>query len=688
MEQYFQLALLSLGAGALYASLAQGLLLTYRSSGVVNFAFGAMAMSGAYVYSELRTTGDLMVPPLPNPVELLAALARAVGVDVHGPNWPTFVSRGGPMATIPAFLLAMAWSAALGLVCYVLVFRPLRRAPQLAKIVASVGLMLTLQAVVVIRFTTNPRSVPPLFPRSTVQVLGVQVPVDRIYLALVAVGLTLAVAAVYRFTRLGWATEAAAEDEKGAQLTGLSPNRLAAVNWTVSALFAGGMGILFSTITALSPSNFTLYVLPALAAVLIGGLRSFTGAAAAAFAIAALQQIATLLQQDVGWLPSTGLAEAIPLVLIVIAILVNGQRLPTRDSDAVQRLPAAPEPTRPLVPFVVVGLAAVAGALWLPFDYRAGLLNSAAGVIIALSLVVLVGLLGQISLMQMALAGFGAVAMTRLAGDWSLPFPLAPILAALAAAALGLLVTLPALRIRGTHLAIVSLAFAMAFEAVVLRSPSVLDKGNEAVPPPSLFGVELGVNDSFPVGRDGSPNPGFVLVVLAIAAIACYLYVNLRRSPLGRNLLAVRSNERAAASAAISVPTVKFAGFAVAACLAGLAGALSAYRFEGVTADSFTTFTSLTVLAMAYLGGIGRLSGALVAGLLITGGLMSTVLRNVFHVPEYEGLFAGLGLVLTAVMNPEGIAGAIAATKAHLPSIRIRRSRPSTSQEVFAHGAP
>lgn len=679
MDAYLSALLLSLGSGALYASLAQGLLLTHRSSGVINFAHGAVALYGAYTYSELRLTGRLVVPPLPNPLAIVEAIGGLFGATIDLPDLPTFIGLGGPMGLLPALAISVAVGAAIGALTYHLVFRLMRGSPPLAKVVASVGLMLAMQAVVVLRFGTTPRSVQRILPSETIELLGQRVPADRLYLAVLAIAIAGVLAAVYRFTRFGWATEAASDNEKGAILTGISPDLLAIANWTAAAAIAVLMGVLFATITALSPDNFILFVLPAMGAMLLGGLRSFVWATVAAFAVAALQGISGPLSSDFTWLPSVGLSEGLPLLVIVIAMMLRGKSLPTRDSADSDRLPPAPVPSNGLRTLVLVAAPAVIGAIYLPYDYRAALTNSAIGVIMAISLVILVGLVGQISLMQMAIAGIAAVAMTRFAGSMGLPFPIAPILSAALAAALSLVAAIPALRLRGAHLAIITLAGALAFEALVLNNSSLLGVQNSWVNPPSVLGLDVGVGAEFPFGSSGTPSPWFGLFAIAGAVFACFVFYNLRRGPLGRRFLAVRANERAAAGAGIGVAQTKVAAFALAGFIAGLAGSMWAYQFESVSSATFGTLTSVTALAFVYLAGVSSMPGALVAGFLTVGGLGTQVIfEDLFHAASYEYLVGGLGLTMAAVAHPQGIAGDLAlGVRAITSRLQAKRSAVS-----------
>jgi branched-subunit amino acid ABC-type transport system permease component len=688
MQQYFQFALLGVGAGVLYAALAQGLVLAYRGSGVINIALGAMAMYIAYTYNGMRF-GRLMLPPLPNPLALVEGIAGWFGADLHLPNWPTFIDLGGPIPAVAAFPAALAIAALLGLTVHQFIFRLLRNAPALAKAVASVGIALTLRAIVALRFGTESVAVPRLLPNNVVTVWGARVPVDRFILLGVAVVIAVALTIMFRYTRVGLATRASAENERGATLLGLSPDRLAALNWMLSSVVAGGVGIMFASLTGLNPTDFVLYVIPALGAALAAKLDSFIIAGVAGLLIGVLQSLTLPLQSDLSWFPKTGAADGIPFLVIMVVMIVRGNKLPGRGSVMSMRLPAFPAPGshRRLalvgVPLVLLGL------VYLPFDLRSALINSLAGVVMALSFVVLVGMAGQISLMQMTIAGMAALAMTRLAGDWGLPFPLAPLLAVLVAAAAGLLAGLPALRVRGVHLAVLTLGAAYAFEKMVLVNGDFLRTSDVSgsVPEPKFLGLDFGINQRFPIGNKGAPSAWFGMFVLTIVLVSCFAVLRLRRSRTGLRFLAMRSNERAAVGLGIGLSANKIRAFSIAALFAGTAGTISAYQFEGVTASQYAALVSVTALATAYLGGISSVSGALLAGMLAVGGVNFRLAERLFHAGRWEPLLAGFGLILMAVLNPEGIAGALRQTRhkiVHWWNARAPRSARRAAPETAA----
>lgn len=682
MNSYLAFMLLGLGAGALYGALAQGLVLAYRGAGVVNFSHGAVTAYVAYTYSELRRSGRMPLLPLPNPLALVEGIVnRFFGGDLDLPDWPTFLGLGDPMGFVPALVVSLSVGMVIGLLVHFLVFRPMRDAPPLAKVVAAVGIMLVLQATITLRFGSESRSVGSILPTSGFHFAGVVIPWDRLLLAVVTLGLALVLTLLYRATRFGLATQAAAENEKGASLLGYSPDVLAGANWVLAMLLAGLVGILVSPITTISPVNFTLFVIPALAAALVARFTSFTVAAVAGLAIGMLDQLVQYLdtRPATDWLPR-GSRELVPFLVIAATMMVRGDTLPTRGALREGRLPSAPSPHRPglgVAVLLVVGFAAVS---FLQFDVRQAITTSLIGVILALSLVVLTGYVGQISLAQMAIAGFSAFALTWISGRWGVPFPLAPVLSALAATALGVLVGVPALRVRGVNLAVITLSLALVLEKMVFNNPTATQ--HDARPltahSPRMFGIGLGPFDPFLLGDDKIPSPVFGLLVLVVTCLMCLAVANLRRSTTGRRMLAVRSNEAAAAAAGVHVARVKLSAFALSSFVAGLGGALLAYQAGGrLSPQGFAALQSLSLLAVAYLGGIASIGGAIIAGITILGGLATVLFEKIVHIEAWQELASGLGLIVVAVMHPTGVAGAL---------YEQRRARRRRTQAVAPGG--
>ena len=688
MNEYLLFLVLGIGTGALYAALAQGVLVAYRGSGVVNLAQGAVAMYAAYTYYELHGNGRLFLPPIPNPLSILEGVAGWFGADLSLPDIPTFVTiKSGGLPVLPGILVSLLVAAALGYALHALVYRPLRHAPPLAKTVASVGVIIVLQATIALRFGSDARPAKPILPSNTIRLFDGLVKADRLWLAGIVVLLAVGLWALFRFTVFGLAARAAAGNEKGAVLLGYSPDALAARSWILSSVLTAFVGILAAPMVTLSPTILSLLVIPAIGAVLLARFESVAVATGAALAMGMVDQLMLLLlrKPQFQWLPSNGSRELVPLLVIVIALFVRGRSLPVRGSTDVERLPRAPENRRVGVLAGSLVVVFLVGQLVLGYEWRQALTVSAIGTIVALSLVVVTGFVGQISLAQMAIAGCGAFFLTRSAGEWGVPFPLAPVLAALVAAAVGLVIAIPAVRIRGVTLALVTLSFAYAVDQLVFNNPDLVGISANAVaaPSPSLFGYKFGPLDQ--LDHRGVPSVPFGLFVGIMMILAILAVVNLRRSPTGRRMLAVRANERAAASVGIDNARTKLLAFAVSSFLAGLAGGLLAYQSAGrVEPTSFAVMTSLSALAIAYLGGISSVGGAIAAGVLTAGGLGSTVLDKILHMGAWETLATGALLVVTAILNPEGIAAALRHTGEvirHLVHHRRAKAEPPAGSE-------
>ena len=656
MSQYVVFLLLGLGSGAVFGALALALVLTFRSSGVVNFATGAVALYSAYTYAFLRQ-GELLVPL---------------------PGVPKKIGLGGPLGLFPAVAISLVLAALLGVVLYGLVFRPLRTAPPVAKAVASIGVMLVIQAVLAASVGTGAVSVKAILPNDPVSWGGSLIPGDRLWFAAVIVVLTVVLALVFRLTRFGLTARAAAESEKGALVSGLSPERIAVANWALSSAVAGLSGILIAPIVPLVPVSYTLFIVPALAAALVGNFTALIPAVGAGLVIGMLQSELQFLQGKWSWLPQAGLAQLVPLAVILAYLVVRGRPLPTRGSLIQQALGRAPRPERVLVPAVVSTALGVVVLFATTGSIRAAVITSLTLAVISLSLVVVTGFAGQISLAQLTLAGVGAFSLSRLSVEWGVPFPFAPLLAALAATVIGVVIGLPALRIRGLPAAVVTVALAVALEAFWFRNTQFNGGlGGSKVPSPRLFGIDLGIGSG-----DDYPRIPFALLCLVVLLLVGLGVAWLRRSRLGAAMLAVRANERSAAAAGIDVARTKIVAFAIGAFVAGLGGALLGYQQTVADAEMFTAIGGLGLFATAYLAGITSLSGGLVAGVMGAGGLLPVLLDRALSIGEWYDVIMGVGLVLTVITNPEGVVG-----PAHELTARLRRGRrPATVDDADTDG--
>lgn len=645
-----QFVVLGLGMGAIYIGLGTGLLLVHRATGIINFAQGAMAMWGAFVFAQLRLDGTLVLP------------IGSIDLDRRPP-------------VLVAALIGLAMAFLLGLLVHYVIFRPVRHAPVLAQVVVSVAVMITLQALVVLRFGPNNIDVDSLIPEDSFALLGAEIPTRELYMAAIMVLLAAAVWAYLRFTRAGVATRAASENERAAVLMGFSPDRLAAVAQVVAIMLGTVAVILGSSLTGLNADNYTLLVVPALAVLLVARMESIATVVVAALLMGAFQSLINLLVTKPFWpqWAQSGLDQVIPFAVVMVILFVQGKRLPSRGSLQTIRLPDVAIPRFRPIPAAIMLVVGVAALSFTQGTWRFGITTSIIVMLLALSYVVLTGYLGQISLAQGAFAGAAGFCLSKVTTNWGIPFPISLILCALVATGLGMLVALPAFRIRGAQLAIITIAAALAIERFVFNNYTLSPPEGNPIADATLLGLDLGVRE----GRDLS-RIAFSLTVLVIAAILVWMVVRVASGDTGRAFLAVRANERAAASSGIDVRRTKLIGFAISAFIAGIAGCLIGFSRGQLSAESFSVFAGLQVLAVAYLGGITSVGGAVIAGILGPLGIVYTLLRGVFDLGDYYLLISGLGLIITAILNPVGIAGAAREQVAWLRR-KLSRTPPPSS---------
>ncbi|WP_433632578.1 ABC transporter permease subunit [Nocardia sp. CA-120079] len=630
--EHLTFLLMGLGSGAVFGALALAVVLTYRSSGVINFAAGAIALFAAYFYAFLRQ-GELLVLV---------------------PGFPATVRLGNPLGQWPAMALALAVSAIVGAVLYILVFRPLRRAPAVAKAVAALGISLFIPALLAARLGTSAIVVDPIYPSGVWRSSDFSMPHDRIYLACTVVLLAVALVVWLRFSRFGLATRAVASSERGAYLSGMSPGRTAVYNWMLSSVVAGLAGILIAPIAPLARVSYTLFIVPALAAAVVARFELLLVAVAAGLGIGMVQSWFQYLTTQFSVLPTSGLAELVPLILILVVLVVRARPLPSRGAVVVQTLGSAPRPARPLIGTAAVAIIATTLLPVLDDRLRNGLITSVIMAVIALSIVVVTGYAGQISLAQLTIAGVAAFLVGPLTRAWHLPFPVSPLVSALIAAAVGVLIGLPALRIRGLSVAVVTLAMAFAVEAVWFRNTDFVTSSGVAVPAPSLFGWDLGIG----AGED-YPRIRFGVVCVIVLTAVCFATAMLRRSRFGSQMLAVRANEKSAAAAGVNVVFVKVLAFAIGSFIAGLGGSLLAYQQQSVIFEPFSAMNSVAFFATVYLAGVTSLSGGILAGVAATSGLLYIVIDETVGAGGWYSTIAAVLLVITVIVNPEGIVGPI-----------------------------
>jgi branched-chain amino acid transport system permease protein len=495
-------------------------------------------------------------------------------------------------------------------------------------------------------------------------VFDASIPANRFWIAGVVVLIALALAALFRWTRFGLATRAAAENEVFAMLAGLSPNQLSMANTVLASALAGAMGIVAAPLAQANSTTLVLFIVPALAAALFAGFTSLWIALLAGFGIGighSLVSYATTLSwfPTDGGNPLPGTQALLTFLLLLVALSLRGASLPTRGELVEKRLPAAPRPRHLARPAGVLAVVGAALLIVMPFGYRQALMLSLIGMAVCLSLVVITGFVGQVSLVQVTLAGVSGFVVSHMIVDAGIGFPWGPIAGSIAGVVVGLIVGASALRVRGVSLAVVTLAGVVAIEQFgFANSRWGAGPSGSPVEQPSLFGLDLGTSAGFRGLDEKVPSPVLGFVYLAVVIALCLLVANLRRSVLGQQMLAVRANERAAAAAGINVARVKITAYAISSFIAGTAGWMYAYNFGSVSAARFGFLIALGFVAFAYIGGITLVSGAVIGGLVATEGLVPYFFEELLGISgNWTLLVGGLILIVTLIQNPEGIAG-------------------------------
>ena len=600
-------AVLGAGTGSLYALASVGMVLTYRGSGVVNFAAGAMGMTGTFAFWELA--------------------------DVF--HWPTLL----------AMALGVSLSGFLGLLCHLLMSH-LQKASNLTRIVVTLAMLVALEGLVGLKYpASNVYTVFGFLPSGSVHFAGTDLAWSRLTLIAISVGVTAVFAVIYRRTRFGMATSAVSENPQALMTLGWSANSVAAWNWILGAALAGLAGILLGPIIGVSVGLTTALLLPSLAAGVIGNFQSFWLTLGGALGIGIVQAELTR------YVNVNGVEDAVPFAVILAVIVWRGRRIPQRGSIA-ERLPSV---TNGIIPWkkvaVGVGLAFIA-INFLPLQWVSALITTIVGAIILESIVVVTGFAGQISLAQWTI-GIGAAFVTGWLRVWGLPFWLAIILGVLSAVPVGIIIGSAALRARGISLAIATLAFAVCIVSLVLTNPGFNANGNGlAIGNFSLFGISL-VSTTHP--------QRFAMFSVIVLVIIGVIISNTRRGKSGRQMLAVRTNERAASALGLNVVGVKLGAFCYGAMIAALGGILSVIEFPIAIFTTGTSggdiFQNIQLIDFGVLGGVGYAGGPIFGGQGQPGGIATQVFSYLSsNAQTYVTLVFGFLSLFVFIQAPNGIA--------------------------------
>jgi branched-chain amino acid transport system permease protein len=565
------LVIIGLFNGSIYALAAMGVVLTYKTSGIFNFAYGAVAMFCGFTFWQLRD-------------------------GWHLPQW----------ISLPLVLFVVA--PIIGLLSERLFRRVTTQSAEI-QIVIALGALAFLQALVPLLYGKHDRFLRPIFSTSTFQVTShLRVSYNQLFTLALTAALAAGLWALLRHTRFGTATQAVVDNRDLAELIGVSSDAVSRVAWLVSSVFAAIVGILLSSTSRLDVYTLVLVVIFAFAPAVLGRLVSLPLAFGGALFMGVFQSVLT------HWGSSGTLADfeaSVPYLALFALLLLYGKRLKEVRSSyqplASSAGAARSSPRR----IATTGAALLLLALVIPAVANESLLgNITAGAVfasIALTLVVLTGWSGQISLAQFSFVGIGAFSVGHLAGPHGGGFLGAAILGALIAVPVGLLVGLPSLRLSGLYLALATMAFALTLDTLVFSRRSISGgTTGMTLARPRIFGFSFASTTRF-----------YYLAVMLLALFALGAIL-IRQGPIGRRLQMMRDAPMAAATFGVNLTLTKLAVFAASGAGAAFAGAFFGSLRQSISPTDFAFSASLALLLLVVLGGRALVGGAVVAGVIYT----------------------------------------------------------------------
>ncbi len=596
MSNFLQYTVFGIMLGAGYAIAATGLVVTYTTSGVFNFAQGAVGMIAAFCYWELVVASGLPV---------LAALAVILLV-------------GAPLS---------------GLVVERVLMRRLHGSTAERPVMVTLGLTVILTGLATIVWSPSTQRTVESMVSGQFGLFGINIQYQEVLLIGVAAVVAVALRILFHSTRLGHGLRAVTDDPQLLAMAGASPNRMSQYGWMLGLALAALSGVLLAPTqaTGISIEAVTLLVVNGYAAAIVGRLRNIPVTFAAAIGIGLAENY--VINYLLPHLPQNlqpDITVALPMVFLFIALVT----VPSVRLRAVGRLTTARAPRviggrESLVAGVAFfAVAAVLGAAFNNTPFDGTTILSLGGVvmslgIVALSLVLVIGYSGQITLCQFAFMGIGAFVMGKTAGGGSL---LGLLAATVLCAVVGGLIALPTIRLRDLYLALATFAFADAVATGFFPDSHVYGSGGVSIGRIVLPGISF--------GGDASE----FLMVTFFFVLSAWLVLAIRRSYFGRRLVALNDSPAAFATVGLNIGATKVVVFAVGAAMAGLAGALYGTVQGVVGTTDFDFFSGLMFVLFVTIWSVRTVTGAFLAALTYV------VLNQVS--PNWVGLFAGVGIIL------------------------------------------
>lgn len=661
MTQFLSLLVSGAIAGGLYAIMASGLVLTYQASGVFNLGHGAVAFASALTYYVLH-----------QPTE-----AGGLGLPI----------------VVAGFIAIAVVAPLIGWLLDVAIFRRLADAPEAARLVGGIGVLIALPSACLFLIQAingvfgtdlpdaagqsgiSPPGLGPVPAHSYKLTTGVAVTSDQLAVVIAAALSAAGLWYLMRHTRLGLETRAGVDRSVLARLRGIDTDRSSRIVWSLSSALAGLAGVLIAPIFDLSPLTFHMVVFTSFTAAVAARLRSVPLAFAASIGLGAIQNLVN------GYAPDfladvSGFRSSVPFILLFVLMFFVHPRGREAGTVAEEAPSSDPRddlgPWRRRAPWIAAGVLLLIYGQFVADAYWTGIVNRGLVLgLVFLSFVVVTGYGGMINLAQATFVTVGGFTVGWLVNhQWPSTVPVlmnngrmafwVAVLIAIAVTTLvGLFVALPSLRLGGLALALATLALAFVGDRLVFQLQGVRNgSAGWSIPKPAYGPVDLGDDKTL------------MLVLLVLVVLVVGIVGNLQRSATGRAVLALRSSPVAAATAGIDPVRTKLTLFAVSAALAGFAGGMFALVNSPMTNTSAPPLLGIVWLAVAVTFGIRRPGGAVVAGLFYA--LLPPVLsgiggswgapwdslpdtaRDLLASPEFASLLFGLGAVGLA-RQPDGV---------------------------------
>jgi len=527
--------------------------------------------------------------------------------------------------------------------------RPLANSPRIAPLLATIGISFVLDQLVQLIVGPDPRALPNTLATWRLQIGSGTIGALDVLIAGIGVTSTAALFGFLRFTRLGWAVRATAQDRDAAQQMGVDIHAVNQAVFGIASALGGLSGLLVGMYyNNISPAMSFQATLKGVVAVVIGGVGNIPGAIAGSMLLGLTESYGVALFGT----PYRNLFA----FLLLIAILVWR---PNGLFGGKRALPPEPltgtfiAPSRPLAVPTWVWVTAIAALFALPFASRllaqgsyllATLTNAWLYALLAMSLTLVAGTVGQISLGHAGLLAIGAYASALIAIDLHAPVALAVVLAGGVTALVGTALVFPAFRLRGHYVSIATLGIGEIVALVILNWESLTrgPLGISGIPPLTLAGQAL------------DAGPGFYWVALGAVVALGLLQSRLLRTHLGRTFRAVRDDEVAARALGVSPDRYKALAFGFGGFAAGIAGGLTAHLYSYINHETFTSQISILALTIVILGGMGNVAGAVIGAVALIG------LPELFRITaEYRMLIYGIALLLLVRFRPQGLLGTV-----------------------------